>query len=388
VTPEPATVAPAGPPPAVRPFHLLIYSDAPVRGGAEMTLAMLMSRLPQQIRVSVLGVEAEVVDWLAGHRPGTDTHVIAPIVDRSDLSGMRAHRAAFRRLGADIVQFNLSTLWSCQWAMAAALTIPGMRAIAVENSPMGSPSGLSNRLKRWTSARLAGHVAVGERTARVIEEWVGLPAGSVDHLYHGVEVIEHRPPARAWEGPLVGTIARHDPVKGIDVLLAAMALLDGSVHLVLIGNGPEHDALVALVAELGLGDRVEFREVPWSERAGDHLAGFDLFVLPSRLEGFPVTIMEAMLAGVPVVATDVGSVRESVADGVTGRVVPPEDPAALAAAITEVLADDGRRRAMGEAGRAEALERFTLEATTAAYCRLYAGVLARPGSRVVLPTSR
>ena len=54
MTPEPATVAPAGPPPAVRPFHLLIYSDAPVRGGAEMTLAMLMSRLPQQIRVSVL----------------------------------------------------------------------------------------------------------------------------------------------------------------------------------------------------------------------------------------------------------------------------------------------------------------------------------------------
>lgn len=382
------TAVPASGAPAVRPFHLLIYSDAPVRGGAEMTLAMLMGRLPQQIRVSVLGVEREVVEWLAGHRPGTDTHVIAPIADRDDLAGMRAHRAAFRRLQADIVQFNLSALWSCQWAMAAALSVPGQRAIAVENSPMGSPSGLSNRLKRFTSARLAGHVAVGERTARMIEESVDLPPGSVDHLYHGVEAIDHRPPARSWDGPLIGTIARHDRVKGVDVLLAAMPLLDDSVHLVLIGNGPEHDSLVSLSGRLGLGDRVEFRDVPWSERAGDHVAGFDVFVLPSRLEGFPVTIMEAMLAGVPVVATDVGSVRESVTDGVTGRVVPPEDPAALATAITEVLADAERRRAMGAAGRAEALERFTLEATTAAYCRLYDGILDRPGSRVILPTPR
>jgi glycosyltransferase involved in cell wall biosynthesis len=382
------TVPRAHRPPVVAPFHLLIYSDAPVRGGAEMTLAMLLSRLPEQIRVSVLGVDREVVDWLAGHRPGTDVHVIAAINDRSDLAGMRAHRAAFRRFDADIVQFNLSTLWSCQWAMAAALSIPGQRAIAVENSPMGSRSNLSNRLKRWTSARLAGHVAVGERTARTIEAWVGLPDHSVRHLYHGVEVIEHHPPPRVTDGPVIGTIARHDPVKGVDVLLRALPLLDESVRLVLIGDGPERDALVSLTAELGLVDRVEFRDVPWTERAGDHLAGFDVFVLPSRLEGFPVTIMEAMLAGVPVVATDVGSVRESVTDGVTGRVVAPEDPAALAAAITDVLGDDARRRAMGEAGRLEALERFTLDATTAAYCRLYDEILSRPGSRVVLPTRR
>ncbi len=374
--------------PGLRPFHLLVYSDAAVRGGAEVTLVALLSRLPRQVRVTVLGVESEVVDWIASHRSGTGTEVLPPISDRSDLAGMRAHRRAFRRLRPDIIQFNLSATWSCQWAMAVALSIPGQRVVAVENSPLASQHATSRRLKRWTSPRLAGHVAVGEHTARMIEGSSGLRPGSIDHLYHGVEVVTHDPPPRSGSEPIVGSIARHDPVKGIDVLLDALALTTRPSQVVLIGDGPEHGALRARCSALGLDDRVEFREVPWSERARDHLAGFDLFVLPSRLEGFPVTIMEAMLAGVPVVATDVGSVRESVSDGVTGLVVPPEDPGALAAAIDELVGDPGRRRAMGAAGLAEAEERFTLDATVDAYTALWERVLAGPGSRVVLPTPR
>lgn len=368
----------------MRPFHLVVYSDARARGGAEMTLAKLLAGLSPEIRVSILGVEGEVVHWLADHRDGTARHLIEPIEGRSDLAGMWAHRRAFGRLRPDIVQFNLSLMSSCQWAMAAALSRPGLRAIAVENSPMGTWSPTSTRLKRWTSGRLAAHVAVGERTARIVEEIAGLPGGSVRHLYHGVGVIEHEPPERTHDGPLVGTIARFDPVKGLDVLVRAVPLLDPSVRVVVIGDGPQREELLALIDELGVRDRIELRDVPWTERARDHLAGFDAFVLPSRLEGFPVTIMEAMLAGVPVVATDVGSVGESVTDGVTGRVVAAEDPRALAGAIADVLADDDRRQAMGEAGRARAEAEFTLEATVAAYESLYRQVLDGAGSRVVV----
>ena len=372
----------------MRAFHLVVYSDARARGGAEMTLAKLLAELSPEIRVTILGVDGAVVHWLADHRPGTGRHVIESINDRSDVAGMRAHRKAFRQLRPDIVQFNLTLMSSCQWAIASALTIPGLRAIAVENSPLGTWSPTSRRLKRWTSTRLAAHVAVGERTARIVEEIAGLSDGSVRHLYHGVGLIEHEPPPRLDERPLVGTIARFDPIKGLDVLVRAIPMLDPSVRIVLIGDGPDRPELLALIDELGVADRIELRDVPWTERARDHLAGFDVFVLPSRLEGFPVTIMEAMLAGVAVVATDVGSVRESVTDGVTGRVVAPEDPAALAAAITDVLSSDDRRRAMGEAGRLRAEADFTLEATVAAYEALYAEVLAAPGSRVVVPASR
>lgn len=374
--------------PLMRPFHLVVYSDARARGGAEMTLAKLLAELPPEVRVSILGVDGAVVNWLADHREGTARHLIEPIVNRSDIAGMRAHRRAFAQLRPDIVQFNLTLMSSCQWAMAAALSVPGLRAIAVENSPMGTWSPTSTRLKRWTSRRLSAHVAVGERTARIVEGIAGLPTGSVHHLYHGVGVIEHAPPERSHEGPLIGTIARFDPVKGLDVLVRAVPLLDPSVRIVIIGDGPQRAELLGLIDELGVADRIELRDVPWTERARDHLAGFDVFVLPSRLEGFPVTIMEAMLAGVAVVATDVGSVRESVVDGVNGRVVAPEDPAALAAAITDVLGDEDRRRAMGLAGRERAEARFTLEATVAAYESLYERVLSGPGSRVVVAGPR
>jgi glycosyltransferase involved in cell wall biosynthesis len=152
--------------------------------------------------------------------------------------------------------------------------------------------------------------------------------------------------------------------------------VDPAVKLVQIGGGEESESLVEMRDRLKLGERVEFRDLPWGQRAADRLASFDLFVLPSRNEGFPVTIMEAMLAGLPVVTTDVGSVREAVIDGETGLIVPPEDPAALAAAISTLVDDPDRRVAMGRRARAIAVERFTLSATVDRYMAVYERVLA------------
>ena len=103
---------------------------------------------------------------------------------------------------------------------------------------------------------------------------------------------------------------------------------------------------------------------------------YDALVLPSRLEGFPVTIAEAMLAGLPVVATDVGSVAEAVVPGETGWIVPPEDPAALAAAIGELVADLPGAAAMGRRARELGEERFRIDATAAAYVEMYRRILA------------
>lgn len=356
-------------------FHLLIYTDAPFRGGAEMTLAHVLAELPPQIELSILGVEADVVEWLADHRPGAAVDTTPPIRDRTDFSAMRAHRRAFARADADIIQFNLGMMSSCQWAIAAALTLRGPRCVAVENSPVAIWSALSRQLKRRTSPRLAAQVAVGERTARTVEEQAALPQGSVRTIYHGVPDVDRTPADRTTPGPLIGTIARHDPVKGLDVLIDAMPLLP-QVQLVLIGSGPETETLRAQCDRLGVTDRVEFRDVPWNEKAADHLASFDLFVLPSRDEGFPVTIMEAMLAGIPVVATDVGSVRESVDDGETGLVVPPEDPTALAEAVQQLVDDVPLRQRLGAEARRRGVGRFTVTATVNAYLDLYREILA------------
>jgi glycosyltransferase involved in cell wall biosynthesis len=227
-----------------------------------------------------------------------------------------------------------------------------------------------------TARRLAAHVTVGTSTARTIERDNGLAAGSITTIHHGVPDVGRAAVERPTE-PTVLCVSRHDPVKGIDVLLDAMALVPPPTRLVVIGDGTETDTLRAQIDRLDLAERVELRPGMWGEqRAADVMWAFDALVLPSRLEGFPVTVVEAMLAGLPVISTDVGSVRESVRPGETGWIVPAEDPAALAAAIEAVVADPSTARAMGARGRELALERFTIDATVAAWVALYRQVLS------------
>lgn len=355
-------------------FRLAIYSDAPALGGAEVNLSRVLAALPDSIEVTVVGVDADVVDWLRSHRPRSRGMVLPAITGRDDLRGMWLTRAMFVRLDVDVVQFNLTTASSCQWAILAASTVPGIGRIAIENSPMAVWSSTSARLKQLTSLGLAAHVAVGDRTGRLIEESSGLPASSITTIYHGVPDVGHAEVARSAE-PTLLTVARHDPVKGVDVLLDAMARVPAPTRLVLIGDGDESERLRQQCHDLGLEDRVEFQPLPWERRASDLMWAYDALVLPSRLEGFPVTIAEAMLAGLPVVATDVGSVREAVIDGRTGWVVPPEDPAALAAAIRRVVDDLPRARRMGADAREIATERFRIDATVDAYLEMYRRIL-------------
>lgn len=361
----------------IEPFHLVVYSDAPVLGGAEVNLSRVLGALPAQIRVTIVGVDEDVVAWLAARRPSSDTMVLPAIADRRDVAGLLRHRAMFVRLRPDVLQFNLSSASSCQWAILAATTMPGLRRVVIENSPMGTWSGSSSRLKRATSRRLAAHIAVGDRTGRLIETSSGLPEHSIATIYHGVPDVAQEPVERPQE-PTLLTVARHDPVKGVDVLLEAFARVPPPARLVLIGDGSQTAELHRLCHELGLDDRVEFRPLPWDAvRAADLMWAFDALVLPSRLEGFPVTIVEAMLAGRPVIATRVGSVDEAVEPGVTGWIVPPEDPEALAAAIQELLADPAAAEQMGARAREIAEVRFTIEATIEAYVDLYRAVLGR-----------
>jgi len=354
-------------------FHLVVYSDAQERGGAEMTLAQLLAGLPERVRVTIVAVDDHVAHFLSSHRPGSAVELTRPIDSKGDLPGMLEHRRLFRRLRPDIVQFNLSMVSSCQWAIAVALTVKGAKVLVTENASMGAWSRTSNLLKKVTSPRLAGHVAVGEATARIIEREAGLRDGSIGTMYHGVADVRQDVP----KAPnTILNVARHDPVKGVDVLLRAMALVDPATRLVQIGGGPLLDEHKRLAKELGVADRVEFCDLRWDERVADLMSGFQLFVLSSRTEGLPVTVMEAMLAGLPIIASDVGSVREEVTPGENGLVVPPDDPKALAAAIDELMADDERRAATGRRSREVAEQLFTLEAMVERYCTVYERILS------------
>jgi glycosyltransferase involved in cell wall biosynthesis len=162
--------------------------------------------------------------------------------------------------------------------------------------------------------------------------------------------------------PVVGNVAALTGHKDHATLVAATALLRKRVpeaRLVIAGEGELRGDLEAQVRELGLGDRVVF--AGFRRDLDRLLPALSVFCLSSRLEGLGTSLLDAMAFGLPVVATAAGGIPEAVEDGVTGRLVPPGDPAALAEALALVLGDSGLRRAWGEAGRRRFLERFTVE---------------------------
>jgi L-malate glycosyltransferase len=162
--------------------------------------------------------------------------------------------------------------------------------------------------------------------------------------------------------PVVGNVAALTGHKDQATLVEAMALLRPRLpeaRLVIVGEGELRGALEAQVRERSLADRVAF--AGFRRDLDRLLPAFSVFCLSSHLEGLGTSLLDAMAFGLPVVATAAGGIPEAVEDGVTGRVVPPRDPRALADALAEALGDEARRRALGAAGRRRFLERFTAD---------------------------
>jgi glycosyltransferase involved in cell wall biosynthesis len=303
---------------------------------------------------------------MAGQRPGTRTLVVAPIASRLHLRRMLAFRRAINRLQPDVMHFVLPWAYDGRWEMLVASTIGSVAVVAVEHSPFPLPTKRARVLKRRLERRLDAHVAVSASIARGLRAVIGSDA-RVRVIHNGVPDVWGEQDPRIPERVL-GTIARLDQMKGVDVLLRALAQV-GDGRLIVVGSGPEADALHALAAAVGVDDRVEW--TGWTERSAEQLARFDVFVLPTRVEGLALTICEAMLAGLPVIATDVGGNPEIVVHGETGILVPVDDPDALTQAITALLADVAQCARMGQAGRQRALELFTASTMARAYEALY-----------------
>jgi glycosyltransferase involved in cell wall biosynthesis len=363
-------------------MKIAYYSDSTAIGGAEIVVRDLIGALDRSFDVAVIGVDAAVVSELAKSRDDTERIVIRPVRGRADLTGMRAYRRLLKNLRADVLHVQCSHLGAAQWVMVVGATVPGLRVVATEHSLINPGSRAGRTLKRFTARLLDAHVAVGHRSAREVERMIGLRPGSVIAIHNGVH--EHPPvPHHGHAGELqLGWIGRFDSAKGLDVLLDAVALVP-EANVLLVGDGAERAAVEEQSARLGLQHRVSIR--PWSDDARAELDAADVFVLPSRMESFPLTVLEAMMVALPVVATDVGSVSEAVITGVTGLLVPPNDPRALASAFRKLLHEPDLRALMGYEGRAVALAWFDVSTMTAKYEDLYRDVTRRRARR---PTSR
>ena len=199
------------------------------------------------------------------------------------------------------------------------------------------------------------------------------------------------PMPRAQPGRwVVGTVKTMADKYGIDTLIQAFALLLASLqasdpdmarqlHLRLVGDGPQMSALKQLAAHLGVAERVQFVGHVDHAQVPHELAQLDVYVALSRLdsESFGVAIIEAGAAARPVVVSDAGGLPEVVLDGVTGLVVPRENPQAAADAIECLLCDADLRQRMGAAARRHVAQHYSWDACVETMLKVYERLVAR-----------
>ena len=254
------------------------------------------------------------------------------------------------------------------------------------------------RPRRWLLVpalnRLCHRVTVPSKANGVEAVRHGLRADRLTVVRTGIDVARFRPDPVTGrrmrdalgippQAPLVGAVARFNRGKGHEVLLRAVAIVARSrpdTRCVLVGDalfegeGEWKAQMLALARTLGLGDRVVF--TGWRDDVPALLQALDVLVhVPTTPDSMPSAVMEAMATGLPVVGAAIGGVPELVTDGVTGRLVPPRDPDALATALRLLLDDPATRARFGAAGRERAMQDFSRERFAQAMTGVYDMVL-------------
>lgn len=304
-------------------------------------------------------------------------------------TGVRLARL-LRRLRPDVVH---SRNWGAFDAVLAARLARVATVIHGEHGWEASdPTGRNprrNRVRRLLAPLVWRYTTVSRDLERWLTATVGLPADKVVTIVNGVDATRF---AEAPKGAgrkalglgddrvVIGTVGRLNPVKDQGTLLEAFARISDDrrgLALVLVGDGSAADALRDRAERPDLAGRVHLLgrrdDIPLL------LRGLDVFALPSLNEGISNTILEAMASGLPVVATRTGGNPELIEDGVTGRLVPVGDTAALAEALGAYAADPHLRALHGKAASERTVERFGLDRMVDGYRRLYLEAGARSG---------
>jgi glycosyltransferase involved in cell wall biosynthesis len=171
---------------------------------------------------------------------------------------------------------------------------------------------------------------------------------------------------------VIGTLAGLRPVKNLRRLVRAVAPLGDSVQLVIIGEGPERDAIRTHADALGFANLVLPGFLP---NPRDYIGHFDIFALSSDSEQAPISLIEAMAAGLPVVSTDVGDVGSMVSPENAALIVPREDEAQFAAALALLVKDADMRERLGRANQQKARENFNEDRMVQHYFALYSAAM-------------
>ena len=275
-------------------------------------------------------------------------------------------------------------------AGARAVVVTAHNHVLSRDDTAASKKARYRTVERALAGLASRYIAVSDSIRRELVEGYGLAEDAVVTVHNGVDPApfvapQDRVACRAELGlsgdvRAVGLAARFSAQKGLRNLVDAVPALergDSGIRVVIGGSGPLESELREQATALGLTSVVVWpghvAEIPRL------LAALDVYVSPAETEALGIGLIEAALAGVPTVATRVGGVPEVVLDGETGVLVPPGDPAALAAAVLALLAEPERARSLATAARERALTEFAPERMLDRTLAVYEGAVASAG---------
>jgi glycosyltransferase involved in cell wall biosynthesis len=350
--------------------------------GAEAVILSLSHTLAQMGEPCSLGVfqtSPETVPELhqIATQQGLDSHLV-PCRGQLD-RGMPARiRELVGRTGAELVHAHGYKADVYAWW---ALRSGGVPLVSTCHNWIDNDLALSlyGRLDRRV---LRGYRRIAAVSPAVRQRLIdsGVPEGKVEIVGNGVDLqaFDGIPPAlvsslAADGGPIVGLIGRLSVEKGIDLLVRAAAIVlrsFPSAHFVVVGDGPERAQLQSLIDEQQISR--QFTLIGRRNDMAAIYASLTILVSASRIEGLPIALLEGMASRLPIVATSVGAVPKIVRDGITGLLVPPEDPQALASGIMTLLADGEQRQRLGTGARQLVEDEYSARRMAIDYKMLYA----------------
>lgn len=235
------------------------------------------------------------------------------------------------------------------------------------------------RMQAYVSARIGRVLTVSSSSKRDIAKDFKTDPANIHVLPLGVDTSIFHPRGPREErvrGRIVAMASADSPLKGVDVLLRAVAKIatERDVHLVVVSRPKKNGPTEKLVKELALGERVKFVSGISDEDLGDLLASAEVAVVPSRYEGFSLPAVEHMASGTPLVASAAGALPEVVGDAAV--LVEPGDVEELAAALRRLHDSPGERARVGEAGYRRVQERYTWSAVAKATVAHYRAAIA------------
>ena len=308
---------------------------------------------------------------------------VALPIARKRLGGLLALRRWLTTHPVDVVNTHSSTdTWLTALACASLRRPPPIVRTRHISAPIPK-----NAASRWLYSSATRHVVTtGEALRRQLIEENGMAPAQVTSVPTGIDPVRFAPldqDAKAAlrrtlgldpAGCYIGIVATLRSWKGHVHLLEAFATFDRpGWRLLIVGNGPQREALERLVAELGLGDKAML--VGQQDRPEHWLQALDIFCLPSYAnEGVPQAVLQAMLTALPIVTTPIGAITEAVTHDRTGLIVPPRNPAVLAAAFLRLADDPAFAARLGQAAHCDAQARFTREGMLDRMERIFADV--------------